>query len=151
MEMGGDVRVAIRQRRTILVVLLVPALVISTLVSVILLGSTSNEIPTGKTGAVVTAVNVDLDHQGIPIGHVIVAATISAVDPYWATFLVEGRKPIYAIPSVYGFAHFQIEGVDRAWVVVASGTADVGCSSQGQQSAVPHAVLVGFGHHCPSG
>lgn len=147
------------QRRTILTVLSIPAAVILIVVSTILFGTNSHRLHTGSVAALENAATEYLRLQGVDVAHVEVAGTVSTVDQYWGEFLAQPTTTAAALhfQSAYGFAHFEhttytAPGSSQVipsygWVIVAIGTADVGCAGPAS-TRVPPAVLAGFRATC---
>ncbi len=139
--------VARGQRRAILTLLGVVALIILTLYSVLLFGVTSTAVPTGTPQAVVEVVSAQLtSSQQIPANEFRVVANISTVNKYWAMFVVTptaaGRGKI---ETTFGYYQF----VSHRWQFRAAGRTNVGCASSGVHH-VPANVLAGFHEHCSS-
>jgi hypothetical protein len=148
---ASGVRDALARRRTILKILAIPASVIILVVSVLLAGATSHANPTGSVAGVEKAVAEDARLNGIDPSAVQIAGTISTVNNHWARFEVgpaAGANPT-GFAGYYGFATFEPHG--GGWVIVASGTARVGCATAAASGVVPLVVIEGFGLSCPAG
>lgn len=147
------------QRRTILTVLSIPAAVILIVVSTILFGTNSHRLHTGSVAALENAATEYLRLQGVDVAHVEVAGSVSTVDQYWGEFLAQPTTTAEAqrFQSAYGFARFEHSTYTApggtqvistyGWVVVAIGTADVGCAGPAS-TRVPASVLAGFRATC---
>ncbi len=75
-----------------------------------------------------------------------VSVSLSTVDTHWAEFTVTPTKLAHgAVSEFYGYAHFQ----SHRWVVITTGTSNVGCATAAAGALVPGNVLDGFGRACP--
>jgi hypothetical protein len=132
-----------RQRRTILLLLIIPLVVISLVASRIFLGSTSHAHPSGSMNGAVQAATEFYRLKGENVDALSIDAAISQVNNHWARF--SATRVVGAPTTRWGWEHFK----SRGWAIVAEGDASAGCPSGSSEGAVPPPVMAGFGVICP--
>jgi hypothetical protein len=114
-------------------------------------GTTTTAPPTTTTTSapspLTTAVIAFETSQGVPrSSYQVNSVVVSTVDASWAKFTI---GPTAATATTFQGGYGYLHQTAGTWAVTGFGTAEVGCSTGA--TAVPAAVLAGFGTACPTG
>jgi hypothetical protein len=136
-------RSAVRERRTILLLVCLVGTVIVIAAGTLLFGASSRSTPSGSIeGAIETATEY-FQLQGVNVDLLSINAERSLVDQYWVRFEadpVTSQSP----PREYGYEQF----ANHHWSVIVVGSSHVGCANATGSPPVPSEVIVGFGDRC---